>query len=430
MLVKGQADYFLSANCMDRKIKKKRWTVKRLGMLAGGMALLVLIVYQLGFGDKRSKLNIDIDKITFATVKRGEFTEFIPQTGTIQPKVTRYLDAIEGGNIKRIVAESGAILKKGDVILELANLNRELSVLSQEASLNESINRVRQTRLQLSQNDLQQQQQLAQIDNMIAKLQPEYERQKYLYGKKLVSEKTYLDTKADYEYQLKRKEITYASYKVDSLSRVRQLKELDASEARMMTSLRGVGRILDNLIIRAPINGQLSTPQLEVGQAVTAGQRLGQVDVVGEYKVRCPIDELYLPRISTGLGATFKFAGQEYKLQIKYIYPTIANGRFQVDMDFAGEQPEGIRRGQSVRLRIALGNSSEQVLLPRGAFYKDTGGNWVFVVVPGGNKAVKRPLKLGRQNTENFEVLSGLEPGEKVIISSYSNFGDNEVLVW
>jgi HlyD family secretion protein len=415
---------------MDKKIKKKKWTIKKVATYVAGLALLVLIVYQLAFSDRRSKLNVDPEKMTFATVNLGEFTEFIPQTGTVQPKTTRYLDAIEGGNIKRIVAESGAVLKKGDVILELANLNRELSVLGQEASLNESINRVRQTRLQLSQNDLLQQQQLAQIDNQIAKLKPEYERQKYLFDKKLIAEKLFLDTKADYEYQLKRRNITYASYRVDSLSRINQLQKLDESEARMTASLRGVGRILDNLIIKSPIDGQLSTPQLEIGQGVTAGQRLGQVDVVGEYKVRCPIDELYLPRISTGLGATFKFAGEMYDLKIKYIYPTIQNGRFEVDMDFDGNQPRGIRRGQSVRLRIALGNSSEQILLPKGGFYKDTGGNWVFVVLPGENKAVKRQIKLGRQNTENFEVLSGLEPGDKVITSSYSHFGDNEVLVW
>jgi HlyD family secretion protein len=415
---------------MDRVIKKKKWTLKRISMIAGGALVIGLIVYQLAFSDRRSKLNVDPEKMTFATVTRGEFTEFIPQTGTIQPKNTRYLDAIEGGNIKRIVAESGAILKKGDIILELANLNRELSVMGQEASLNESINRVRQTRLQLSQNDLQQQQQLAQIDNQIAKLKPEFERQKYLFEKKLIAEKVFLETQEDYRYQLKRREITYVSYRADSISRVGQMKELDASERRMMASLAGVSRILDNLIIRAPIDGQLSTPQLEIGQSVTAGQRLGQVDVVGEYKVRCPIDELYLPRITEGLGATFKFAGQEYDLKIKYIYPTIQNGRFEVDMDFDGEQPEGIRRGQSVRLRIALGNSSEQLLLPKGGFYKDTGGNWVFVVEPGGNKAVKRRIKLGRQNTENFEVIEGLEPGDKVITSSYSHFGDNEVLVW
>ncbi len=415
---------------MDKKIKKKKWTVKRISWLMGSATLLSFIVYQLAFSDRRSKLNVDPDKMTFAIVSRGEFTEFIPQTGTVQPKNTRYLDAIEGGNIRKIVAESGAILKKGDIILELTNLNRELSVMGQEASLNESINRVRQTRLQLSQNDLLQQQQLAQIDNEIVKLKPEFERQKYLYEKKLVAEKIYLDTKADYEYQLKRRDITYASYQVDSLSRISQIMEFDASENRMMASLSGVSRILENLTIRSPIDGQLSTPQLEIGQGVTAGQRLGQVDVVGAYKVRCPIDELYLPRISTGLAATFKFAGNQYKLKIKYIYPTIANGRFEVDMDFDGVQPQGIRRGQSVRLRIALGNSSEQILLPKGGFYKDTGGNWVFVVLPNENKAVKRQIKLGRQNTENFEVLSGLEPGEQVITSSYSHFGDNEILVW
>jgi len=399
-------------------------------MIVGGTAFLSFIIYQIGFGDRRSKLNIDPEKMTVSTVTKGEFTEFIPQTGTVQPKSTRYLDAVEGGTIKRIVAESGAILKKGDVILELTNLNRELSVLGQEATLNESINRVRQTRLQLSQNDLQQQQQLAAIDNQIAKLKPEYERQKYLFEKKLVAEKQYLDTKADYEYFIKRKNITYASYKVDSLSRIRQLRELNASERRMTESLKGVGRILDNLVIRAPIDGQLSTPQLEIGQNVSAGQRVGQVDVVGEYKVRCPIDELYLPRISKGLKATFPFNGKRWPVTISYIYPTITSGRFEVDMDFVSEVPQGIRRGQSVRLRIALGNSSEQILLPKGGFYKDTGGNWVFVVDEHNSRAIKREIRLGRQNTENFEVLSGLIPGEKVITSSYSHFGKNEVLVW
>jgi HlyD family secretion protein len=415
---------------MDKKIKKKKWTLKRILMITSGVAFFSFFIYQLGFGDRRSKLNVDPEKMTFAKVSLGEFTEFIPQTGTVQPRRTVYLDAVEGGNIKRIVAESGAMLKMGDVILELTNLNRELSVMGQEAGLNESINRVRQTRLQLSQNDLQQQQQLALIDNQIAKLQPEFERQKYLFDKKLISEKQYLDTKADYEYALKRREITYKSYQVDSISRINQLNELDYSEQRMTESLGGVSKILDNLVIRAPIDGQLSTPQLQIGQGVSAGQRLGQVDVVGEYKVRCPIDELYLPRISTGLIATFPFSGKRWPVKISYIYPTITAGRFEVDMDFIDEVPEGIRRGQSVRLRIALGNSSEQILLPKGGFYKDTGGNWVFVVVPGENRAIRRNIRLGRQNTENFEVLSGLEPGDEVITSSYGHFGDNEVLVW
>jgi HlyD family secretion protein len=189
-----------------------------------------------------------------------------------------------------------------------------------------------------------------------------------------------------------------------------------------------VGRILDNLIIRAPIDGQLSRPQLDAGQNVVQGQRLGQIDILGSYKVRVPIDELYLPRITSGLHATTTFNNKDYELQITYIYPTIQNGRFDVDMNFIGANPEGIRRGQSLRLRIELGQSSEELLLPVGGFYKDTGGNWVFVL-DGDNKAVKRELKLGRKNTENFEVLEGLQPGDKVITSSYENFGNNEVLI-
>ena len=197
----------------------------------------------------------------------------------------------------------------------------------------------------------------------------------------------------------------------------------------MSLNLEGIGRILDNLIIRAPIDGQLSRPQLEVGQAVTVGQRLGQVDEVGTYKVRVPIDELYLPRITEGLKATTPYAGKEYELVITYVYPTIQNGRFDVDMRFTGETPEGIRRGGSLRLRIELGQSSEELLLPVGGFYKDSGGNWVFVVEEGGNRAVRRDIKLGRKNTEFYEVLEGLQPGDRVITSSYENFGNNEVLI-
>ncbi|ELR70095.1 Putative RND efflux membrane fusion protein [Fulvivirga imtechensis AK7] len=414
---------------MDRKIKKKKWTVKRIGTILVAAAILGFIVYLLFFADRRSRLNVEKEKLTIATVKRGVFQEFIPQTGTVEPSVTFYLDAIEGGTIKKVHAESGAMLKSGDVIVELSNLNRELSVLSQEASLNESINRLRQTRLQLEQNDLQQQQTLALIQNQLEKLEPQYNRQKMLFEKKLISKQEFEQTEADYQYNLKRKDITYASYKNDSISRVRQLGQLNTSERRMTQSLEGVGQILDNLIIKSPIEGQLSTPPLFEGQAVNPGQRLGQVDKVGSYKVRVPIDELYLPRISKGLKATTTFAGKEYQLKITYIYPTITNGRFEVDMEFDGEQPEGIRRGQSLRLRIELGQSSEELLLPVGGFYKDTGGNWVFVVSGEGSKAEKRSIRLGRKNTEHFEVLEGLEPGDRVITSSYDNFGDNEVLV-
>lgn len=415
---------------MDRQIKKKTWTLKKIATY-GGIALFVSFVgYQLLFADRRSTLKIDKDKVTISTVSHGVFQEFIPQTGTVEPSRTVYLDAVEGGTIKRVVAESGAMLKKGDVILELSNLNRELTVLQQEASFNESINRARETRLNIMRNDLEQRQLLAAIDNQLAILEPQYHRQKQLYEKKLISKQEFERTEADYKYNVDRKRITYEVYKNDSIDRIRQLRETALSEQRMSKSLEGVSKILDNLIIRAPIDGQLTRPQLDVGQSVNPGQRLGQVDVVGSYKVRVEIDEIYLPRITEGLKGTTSFANNDYELVITYVYPNVTNGRFPVDMNFVGETPQGIRRGLSLRLRIELGQSSEELLLPVGGFYKDTGGNWVYVLEADGNRAVKRSVKLGRKNTEHFEVIEGLQPGDRVITSSYENFGNNEVLVF
>jgi HlyD family secretion protein len=413
---------------MDKKIVKKTWTLKRIGTYGGIALLVILIGYQFIWADRRSKLKIEKDKITISEVKRGVFQEFIPQTGTIEPSRTVYLDAVEGGTIKRVVAESGAMLKAGDVILELSNLNRELTVLQQEAQLNQSINELRQTRLQISRNDLEQQTALAQIDQQLQILGPQFNRQKQLFEKKLISKQDFEKTEADYKYNLERRRITYEVYKNDSLDRYRQLRDLNFSERKMSQSLESAGKILDNLVIRAPIDGQLSRPQLDPGQNVNLGQRLGQVDIVGSYKVRVPIDELYLPRITTGLHATTSFNNKDYTLEIMYIYPTIQNGRFDVDMNFVGDTPPGIRRGQSLRLRIELGQSSEELLLPVGGFYKDTGGNWVYVLDEG-NRAVKRNIKLGRKNTEHVEVLEGLKPGDKVITSSYENYGDIEVLL-
>jgi HlyD family secretion protein len=413
---------------MDKKIAKKKWTLKRIAMYGGIALFTVFIGYQFIFADRRSKLKIEKDKITISTVQRGVFQETIPQTGIIEPSVTVYLDAVEGGTIKRIVAPSGAMLKKGDVILELSNLNRELAVLQQEAALNESINRVRETRLGITQNDLQQRQELAQIDNQLQILGPQYIRQKQLFEKKLIARQDFEKTEADFSYYKQRRKITYEVYKNDSIDRFRQLDQMNFSERKMIQSLEGVGKILDNLVIRAPMDGQLSRPQLDAGQNVNPGQRLGQVDIVGSYKVRVPIDELYLPRIVTGLKAETTLNNKDYILEIAYKYPNIVSGRFDVDMRFSGDLPPGLAPGQSLRLRIQLSQSSEELLLPVGGFYKDTGGNWVYVLEDG-NRAVKRDVKLGRKNPENFEVLEGLQPGDKVITSSYENFGNNEVLL-
>lgn len=324
---------------MDKPIVKKQWPARRILTYAGISVLVLFVAYQFIFSDRRSRLRVEREKLTIAEVKRGIFQEFIPQTGTVEPSRTVYLDAVEGGIIKRILKESGEMVKKGDVILELSNLNRELSVLQQEASFNESINRARETRLNIMRNDLEQRLTLALIDNQLAILEPQYFRNKQLYEMNVISKQDFERIEADYKYNLERKRITYEVYRADSIDRIRQLRETAASEMRMIKSLEGVRKILDNLVIRAPIDGQLTRPQLDVGQSINAGQRLGQVDVVGSYKVRVEIDELYLPRITEGLRATTTYAGKEYELVINYVYPNVMQGRFPVDMIFTKEIP-------------------------------------------------------------------------------------------
>ncbi len=414
---------------MDKQLKKKTFTVKKVATWGGGALLIVFIAYQFIWADRRSRLKVDRNKITISEVKRGVFQETIPQTGEVRPKNTVYLDVLEGGNIKRILKESGAMLKAGDVIMDLSNFNRELTVLTQEAAFNESINRARETQVALTRMDTEQRLSLARIKQQLDVLGPQYERQKILYDKKLISKQDFEAIESNYKLNKDSYKIQYEAYKTDSTDRIRSLASTRLSETKMIKSLDGLGQILDNLSIKTPIDGQLSFLQhWDVGQAVNTGQRIGQVDVMGSYKVRVPIDELYLPRIQTGLHATTEFAGKSYGLVITYKYPDVVAGRFEVDMEFEGQVPDGIRRGMSLRLRIELGMSSEELLLPVGGFYKDTGGNWVFVLDQE-NQAVRREIKLGRKSPDYFEVLEGLEPGDKVITSSYENFGNNQVLI-
>jgi len=412
---------------MDRKIEKKTWTPKKIAMILGGVLVLAAIIYQIGFADHRSTMNVEKDRLSIATVTTGEFTDYILVSGQIEPAQTFFLDAVEGGMVAALVRESGALVDVGDTILIMANSNLQLDVMQRETMLYEQINNLRQTRLFLDQNDLSQQGQLAEIDYQISLLEPQYKRFKELHEKKLVSDREFEEVAEQYDYNLKRKELTYKSYKSDSIARSYQLAQLRQSENRMNASLNGVGQILNNLVIKAPISGQLAMEQIEIGQAINSGERYGQIDVLDEFKVRVPIDELYLPRIGQGLRGKFTLSGVDHELEIMKIYPTITNGRFEVDMKFTGESPQGIRRGQSVRIRLELGDSEQSLLLPTGGFFKDTGGNWVFVLNAAGN-AEKRNIRLGRKNPEFYEILEGLTEGEKVIVSGYENFGKNEVL--
>ncbi|MDR8393452.1 HlyD family efflux transporter periplasmic adaptor subunit [Aliifodinibius sp. S!AR15-10] len=418
----------ISSAGMDRKIEKKFWTPKRIGMIIGGLLLIGLFLYSFIFMDVRSTLNVERDRLTISTVQEDSFQEFIQVTGTVQPIQTIYLDALEGGVVEQIFLESGTMVERGDTILTLSNSDLRLSVMQQTSSIYDQINQTRNSRLNIETNTLSLRERLANAENQLHITRSDYQRQQKLYEKELVSEQSYIEAKENYEYQRKRHNLIYESFKQDSIRAAQQLQQIDESLDRMWRSLEAVQEILDKLVVTAPIAGQLSTVELNPGQSISPGERIGQVDILESYKVRVGIDEFHLSRISPGLEGSFDFAGQTHQLFISKVYPVVENGQFEVDMEFSGESPSGLRRGQTLRIRLELGESANALLLSRGGFYQATGGNWVYKVSEDGEQAVRHDINLGRQNPEYFEVLSGLEPGDRVITSSYDTFGDNEVL--
>ncbi len=415
---------------MDRQLKKKKWPPKKILSLSGAGLLVLFIFYTLIFADHRSKLNVEVDKITIFTIQEGDFQEWIPETGVVQPIETYYLDAIEGGIVQELNTETGTMVKAGDPLITLTNSSLQLEVLNREAQLYEQINNLRTSRLLLDQNTQNLEKELAEVDYRLHLATPEYERQQLLYDEQVISRKEYEQAKEDFDYNTKRRVIVSSAYEQEIKLKSVQLKQLNDSEARMWKSLEAVGKILDNLVVKAPKDGQFASEQLEIGEAVQQGGRLGQIDVVNDFKLRVAVDELYLPRVTVGQIASYESQrGDLYKLEITKVYPAISNGNFEVDMEFQEQTPEGIKRGQSLRLRIELGNPGQALLLATGGFFQSTGGNWVFVVDESGDQAVRRNIRLGRKNSENYEVLEGLSPGDRVVTSSYDNFGDNEILI-
>jgi HlyD family secretion protein len=414
---------------MDRQLEKKTWTPKRVFTIVAILAIAIIGIYVIWFMDPRSSMNIDQSRITISEVNEDVFQEYLQVNGTVQPIQTSYLDAIEGGVVQEVILESGAMVEPGDTILTLTNSGLQLQVLQQTSGLYDQINNVRNSRLNLEQNTLNLQEQLANAKAQMQILKGRYERQLQLFEKELISEEDFHNTKENFQFQKRRYELTYESFRKDSIQSINQLRQLDESEERMYQNLEAVQQILDNLTVTAPISGQLSTIELNQGQSITSGERLGQIDIIDGYKIRLAIDEYYLSSIVTGLKGTFTFNEQTHDLEITKIYPAINNGQFEVDMEFINQAPGNLRRGQTVRIKLELGDSIQAIQIPRGGFYQKTGGNWVYVVDETENKAYKRSIRLGRQNPDHFEVQSGLSPGEKVITSSYDAFGDNEVLI-
>lgn len=414
---------------MDRAIQKKKWPPKKIAAVSAGGLFICFVLYSFMFGDNSSKLNVETEKITISEVARGPFQEFIPVTGTVLPIKTIYLDAIEGGRVEKRFIEAGTFVKEGDIILQLANTNLLLDIMYREAQFFEQSNNLRNTRLSMEQNSLNLRRELTEIDYQILRLQRAHERAVELVKKNLISQQEYEIARNDYEYYLKRKDLAIQSFKQDSLFRQAQIENLESSLERMQANLVVVKQKLESLYLKAPATGQLTSLNAEIGESKTPGERLGQVDILDGFKVRAGIDEHYLSRISPGQNGEFDFAGKTYKLIAKKVFPEIREGRFDVDLEFEGEEPEGIRRGQTLHIRFELGDLSEATLLARGGFYQKTGGQWVYVLAGSGDFATKRSIRLGRQNPQVFEVLEGLETGEKVITSSYDSFGDIDKLI-
>lgn len=414
---------------MDRIIKKKKWPPKKIAGISIAGIFFLFVIYSFIFGDKSSRLNVTTERLTISTVTRGPFQEFIPIVGNILPITTIYLDAVEGGRVEKIYLEAGTLVKKGDSILKLANTNLLLDIMYREAQLFEQSNNLRNTRLAMEQNRLTLHREMIELDYQIQRLKREYERSSDLVKKKLISRQEYEQVTDEYEYYLKRKELTLQSQKQDSIFRQIQVEQLEASVQRMQTNLEIVKQKLENLMIKAPITGHLTSLNAEIGQSKSAGERLGQIDVLDSFKVRAAIDEHYIARIELDRLGTFDFAGHSYRLVVKKIYLEVSEGRFETDLFFVGETAEGIRRGQTLHIRLELGELSEAILLARGGFYQKTGGQWAYVLDRSESVATKRKIKLGRQNTQVFEVLEGLDAGDRVITSAYDSFGDNDKLI-
>ncbi|MDR0661106.1 MAG: efflux RND transporter periplasmic adaptor subunit [Prevotellaceae bacterium] len=413
---------------MDRIIEKKRWTKKKI-LTIGAIATFLIMCISIWLSTGTSKLNVDAERMTIGEVRYGKFQEFIPINGIVMPLTTIYLDILEGGRVEELYVEDGAIVKQGDPIIRLSNTNLELSLVNQETAVYNLI-----TQMQISQNSAQQNtdsrlNQLTEAENDFIEAKRVYDLNKQLYEVDAISRQEFLQIDNTYKRMISRFELAKKNVKQDSIISNQQLEQSARSLQGAQRSLELMQRKVNDLVVRAPIDGRLTSLDAEIGQSKNSGQRIGQVDVSDGYKLRAEIDEHYIARVYAGLKGEYKVGGEAYALTVKKVYTQVANGRFSVDLMFDDTVPRGIRRGQSLQVRLALSDETEALLLPRGGFYQQTGGNWVFKVDGSGSKAYKVNIRIGRQNPDYYEVLEGLEQGDKVVVNGYENYGDVQELV-
>ena len=414
---------------MDRKIenKGKRW--RRLAWISFAVILLILVFYQIFFGDKSSRLNVETDKITIEQVREDVFLDFIAVIGTVEPIQTIFLDATEGGRVEEIYRREGGMVEKGETLARLSNTSLLLDISNAETNYTRTVNDMRMFRVQLEQQNLSSRNQLLDLTLALRQYERRYRNNKILAGQDHISKEEYEISREQFEITQKKLGLHRETYKQDSIYRILQLDAMATSIKNLEENMKLVYQRLDAMELNAPVYGELASLNLEVGQMVNRGERLGRINILDSYKLRVEIDEHYISRITRGLSGDFEFAGNSYNLVITRIYPEVSAGRFAVDMEFTDVFPDQIRIGQTFRIRLELGESRNAILISRGGFYQSTGGQWIFVLDPSGSHAYKRQIRIGRQNPRFYEVLEGLEPGERVIVSGYENFGNVDRLV-
>ena len=418
---------------MDKVIEKKKgvavaFTRKALPYWFG--ALLGAFILWLVLRDDASTLRVNGDTLSISEVRSGEFNDYIRISGQVQPMTTIQISPQEGGIVQEILIEEGSKVKAGDEILRMSNDNLDLQILNSEAELAEKENLLRNTMISMEQQRLSVQQEKLQLEIEVKRLKRKYEQSKALYEEKLIAREEYLMAEEDYQIAAGRLELVKERATQDSLYRSVEIKQMQESLDNMRLNMQMIRKRKDNLTIKSPIDGELGLLEVVLGQSIASGMKIGQINDLDSYKIEAQIDEHYIDRVSAGLEARFERQNETFGAVIRKVYPEVREGKFKADFRFNDEQPANIRTGQTYYLNLQLGQPESAVLIPRGTFYQKTGGKWIYVVSPEGGKAVKREIRIGRQNPQFYEVLEGLEPGEKVITSGYDNFGDNEVLVF
>lgn len=417
---------------MDIRIEKKKglralFTRRGIPYLAG--AIFLLLVVWLLVRDHSSTLRIDARTISVGEVVRGEFNDYIRVTGQVQPITTVQLSPLEAGIVERLVVEEGASVRKGDVLVELSNTSLTLEILNSEAELAEKQNILRNTLISMEQEKLDLRLDKVQLDLDVERKRRTWQQNEELYRSNLIAREEWLQSKEDYELAAKKRELNIERQVQDSLYRTVQIEQMEDNLENMKRNMQLIRQRIDNLQVKSPIDGEVGLLDVVLGQSVSSGQKIGQVNDLSDYKVEAQIDESYIDRVRAGLDATFERQDTSFTMRLRKVYPEVRNGQFRADFTFAGAHPRNIRSGQTYYLHLELGQPTDAVIIPRGSFYQSTGGAWIYVLAPEGDRAYKRQIRIGRQNPQYYEVLEGLEPGERVIVSGYENYGANDVLI-